>query len=486
MRGSIFFKLLGILIITGALVNFMVYLSIRYFASTVPFKKDMIESFSGENLKRYIAEIGQPPNIEVMKKIAAQLECEIRIEKGEQTWMTKDDLPSIETIERRQRREGEDHPGGGFHFGHHSPPPGDQALEIDRGPPPGDEDNNDEEPSFHRAPPKRIPFYLDIFRKEPPAPAITMKSGDHRYAFFLPDRRPFAGKYMRFLFPFMLLLTFLIASAFFAIRFILMPLKTLMKGVEEVANGNLEHRVTVAGGDEFSLLGASFNNMVSRIKETMEAKERLLIDISHELQSPLTRMKLAIELMREDKAKDRLKTNLKDIETMVAEILESARLDSSTGSLQIQKIDARQLIREFLYHYETLNAPVFYGSEETALIAEMDPSRIIIVIRNLIENALKYADNNQKRVDVRVFEEQGNLRVEVQDNGSGIPEEEIPKIFEPFYRIDKSRARATGGYGLGLSLCKRIVDAHQGAIGIVSGERGTTVWFTIPKKAAAA
>lgn len=464
VRGSIFLKLFGILILTGVLVNSLVYFALKYFATQNPIKRDMFETFREENLNAFVVQIGFPPDLEKMRFIAESTDAEIRVESGDQVWETADDLVPLKEIEQHQRREREERRKRKG-FGGHPPHDGFEGGPMMRGPPPG----------------RRIPVFFDFFSKSPPPPAIIITRKDAKYGFFLPDRRDFAGRYGKLMLPLLLLVTFLIGSGFFAIRYILLPINSLMKGVDAVAQGDLEYRVAVRGGAEFATLGDAFNRMVGRIKETMEAKERLLIDVSHELQSPLARMKLAIELMKDDKSKERLKINLKDIETMVAEILESARLDTSIGALTIQKTNVYHLIKEFLYVYETMGSPVYWESQETDLQAMIDPSRFIIVLRNLIENALKYADNAQKRVDIRLENLGDSFRVDVKDNGQGIETEEIPKLFEPFYRIDKSRTRATGGYGLGLSLCKRIVDAHQGEIGISSDASGTTVWFTLPK-----
>lgn len=457
-RGSIFFKLFGILIITGLLMNFLVYFALKYFSSPSPIKHDMFETFREENLREYMAEIGSPPDMRKMKAIARQTDSEIRVEAGKEIWTTSEDTVPLEEVEAHQKREREDR------LAREEENP-NITMPYIRGRPPG----------------KRIPVFFDFFAKRPPPPAIIISENGIKYGFFLPDRRDFLGRFGKLIVPLLLLLTFLIGSGFFAIRYILLPVNSLMKGVEAVAAGNLEYRVSVSGGTEFATLGDSFNRMVERIKETMEAKERLLIDVSHELQSPLARMKLAIELMKEEKSKERLKVNLKDIETMVAEILESARLDSSTGALSIQKTDVFRTITELLYVYETMGLPVFFTTRESELIAMIDPARFIIVLRNLIENALKYADSDNKRVEIRLAAAADKFRIEVIDNGRGIEVKEVNKLFEPFYRIDKSRTRATGGYGLGLSLCKRIVDAHRGDIGIQSDSTGTTVWFELPK-----
>ncbi len=483
MRGSIFVKLFSILIVTGILLNVLLYFTLRFFVAQSPIKRDLFETFREENLKSFVLQIGSPPNVNAMNHIAEANEVDIRIEGNGQVWQTNDELPSLRQVERHQKREHKDRKN---QLEERDPHPED--LQGDKDP---DLDTPDMKvvspgPKIWRGPPphKRIPLFFDLFSPGPPRPAFIIKHDQLKFGFFLPDNRDFFGRYGKLIVPLLLVLSFLLASAFFAIRYVLLPLNALLRGVEAVAQGDLESRVNVRGSTEFERVAEAFNNMVSRIKETIEGKERLLIDVSHELQSPLARMKLAVELMKEEKTKERLKLNLKDLESMVSEILESARLDSSTGSLSLQKTDLNHLIKDFLYVYELMGTPVEWQESSIPVVAEIDPSRLIIVLRNLIENALKYADSEQKRVSLSLSEDkvQGHIRIEVSDNGSGIEAQELSRIFDPFYRVDKSRTRNTGGYGLGLSLCKRIVDAHRGTIGIESSNQGTKVWFTLPKE----
>lgn len=448
MKSSIFLKLLGILVVTAITVNLLVYAGFRFFLNNDPLSKEILETFQQANLENLAEEIGFPPDPARMKEVAERTRAEIRIESGSQVWQTSDDLPKL----RDHGRVG---------------PFRDFAREAP--------------PRPHRPPP--VPQFLDFFGHSPPRLMLVVSFQEARYGFFPPDIRNFAGRYQRFLFPFLLLLTFMIGSSFFAIRIVLSPLRSLLKGVNAIAEGQWEHKVSVRGRDEFSELASSFNRMVATIKETLEAKERLLLDVSHELQSPLARMKMAIELMHEEKAKERLKTNLRDIETMVAEILESARLDSSPGSLQLRKTDLRKNLEDFLEVYRMMDAPVHLHAEPGPLFAEVDAARFVIVMRNLLDNALKHADARDKRVDISLQEEGENFRIEVKDNGLGIPAEDIPHLFDPFYRVDKSRNRQTGGYGLGLSLCKRIVDAHGGTIEISSASDGTRLSLLWPKSA---
>jgi signal transduction histidine kinase len=454
-RGSIFFKLFGILILTGVLLNALFYFAFTFFARDDPFPTDLLEAFRAENLSAFVIQIGNPPDLQKMRFIAANTGAQIRIETGTKVWQTQEGLMPIRELEMRQRTERRRR----RQLRRLNP----QAQDV--------------------IPETQMPTLFDIFKAAPAPAAFIVKENGAKYAFYMPDQRSFAGRYSKVMTLLMLVLTFLIASAYFAIHYILLPLNSLIRGVHAVGAGDLAYRVPVKGGTEFAELGASFNLMVERIKETLEAKERLLIDVSHELQSPLARMKLAIELMGQEKAKDRLKSSLKDLEAMVAEILESARLDSSSGSLAIQTARVDSLIREFLDVYELMNSPVHLHTSETELLARIDPSRFIVVMRNLIENALKHADTESrpKRVDVYLSSDPKDLMVEVKDNGRALATDEMHRIFEPFYRLDKSRARATGGYGLGLSLCKRIVDAHGGRIGIRSDDSGTTVWFSLPR-----
>lgn len=116
-------------------------------------------------------------------------------------------------------------------------------------------------------------------------------------------------------------------------------------------------------------------------------------------------------------------------------------------------------------------------------IAEVDIERIQIVFRNILENAIRYSDKESNPIEISIVDTKESVEVRIKDDGVGIPNEHVSNIFEPFYRVDTSRSKRTGGYGLGLSLCKKIMDAHKGSIEIKNNSKnGITVYLKFPKR----
>jgi signal transduction histidine kinase len=205
----------------------------------------------------------------------------------------------------------------------------------------------------------------------------------------------------------------------------------------------------------------------------------LLLDVSHELKTPLTRLKVALEL-----GKDNLPTvvrrNVGEMETMVSELLETARLDSGPGSLNLMPMDLAALVREMAMAFPDTKPGIRLGDAPDRLPLVADAKRVQTVLRNLIENALKYSGHQDRPVEVSCGSSGDRIVLRVEDHGQGIPASDLEAVFEPFYRVDKSRAKGTGGYGLGLSLCRKILAAHGGGIELQSEEgKGTkvTAWF---------
>jgi signal transduction histidine kinase len=279
----------------------------------------------------------------------------------------------------------------------------------------------------------------------------------------------------------LVLLTVILAGAFFVIRYILRPVKWLNTGVQEVSRGNLKHRVPLKKSDELRDLASAFNNMTARIRDMLHTKEQLLLDVSHELRTPLTRMKVALEFLENSQAKQNLQADLEEMEKMVSEILETARRQHKYENLKKQPTILVDLLKQTLAVFE--NQPP--GIEMVEVAPEMnvavDPQQIKTVFENVLNNAIKYSQPESEPIQVSCKSRESFAVVRITDKGIGIPEAELAHIFEPFYRVDKSRAKDTGGYGLGLSLCKTIMEAHDGRIEVQSRpEKGTTVSLFFP------
>lgn len=276
-------------------------------------------------------------------------------------------------------------------------------------------------------------------------------------------------------------LTLILILCYLAIRRILRPLRWISAGVSEVRHGNLNHRVRIRGNDELTDLAVSFNEMTAELRAMIEKKEHLLRDVSHELRSPLTRMRVAVEMLEDKDMKSELLQDLEAMEKMVATILETARENHLSRDMQISKVDLEPLLKSVTANYQGTPPGLRYHSTGKPQICMADYKALVTVFTNLIENGLKYSDENDNPVEIVIATRKEFIEVIIKDSGCGIADSELPYIFEPFYRVDRSRSKKSGGFGLGLSLCKTIIEALGGKIKAASNPgRGTSVTVTLP------
>jgi signal transduction histidine kinase len=275
----------------------------------------------------------------------------------------------------------------------------------------------------------------------------------------------------------------ILLGAYLMIRRILRPVKLLDIGVKELSRGNLKHRVPVTKSDELGQLSQAFNGMTQRLHEILTAKEQLLRDVSHELRSPLTRMKVALEFVKEEQTRSLIQSDIEEMEEMITHILETARIHHDHSRLNLQDIDLIKLINDVAAIYGHQKPGVAFSGTRSSLPCRVDPEQIKIVLKNVLDNAIKYSREDSEAVQISVDVQNGRAIIEIEDSGIGIEPEALVYIWEPFYRADKSRSRDTGGYGLGLSLCKTIIEAHGGTIDIRSTPgKSTTVSLAIPSE----
>jgi signal transduction histidine kinase len=279
------------------------------------------------------------------------------------------------------------------------------------------------------------------------------------------------------------LLTLILTGAFLSIRWILRSVRLLDHGVREVSQGNLKHQLPLKGSVEMRDLAAAFNDMTERIRDMLRTKEQLLLDISHELRSPLTRMKVALEFLPQGQARESITNDVIEMETMINEILETARMHHLHGKLTLEPINLVHLLSEILPGFEQQPPGVVLEDSPREIVVHVDQDQIKTVFKNILTNAIKFSNPDGESVIISLKVESPDIVVRIADKGIGIPQDELPFIFEPFYRVDKSRAKATGGYGLGLSLCKTIMQAHGGKIDVESTPNiGTTITLYFPEK----
>jgi len=279
----------------------------------------------------------------------------------------------------------------------------------------------------------------------------------------------------------LLVVSLILSGAYLMIRKVLKPVARLKEGVRQVGEGNLNHTVAVKGRDELRDLAEAFNEMTGRIKAMLDSKERLLLDVSHELRSPLTRVGVALEFIPDGQAKESIRADLEEMTHMISTILDTARSHHVHSDVRLSSGDLIPLLRASVADVDDQPPGVDATGLPAELVCRLDSSKMAIVFRNVLENALKYSAEDSPPVEVTVERRPPFAVVRIRDFGVGIPEAELEAVLEPFYRVDKSRSRRTGGFGLGLSLCKTIMDAHGGKIEISSSPgHGTSVSLSIP------
>ena len=251
-----------------------------------------------------------------------------------------------------------------------------------------------------------------------------------------------------------LLLLLVTAMVYGAVRHLIGPLRELAVGAEAFGRGDLAHRVPVYHHDEIGHLAHRFNVMASDIQAMLDGKRALLLAISHELRSPLTRARLHAEMVEDGPSKTELLGELVQMRDLITSLLETERLGSGHRALHVGDTDLGDLALE----HEQPGVALQIDADLPPL--QLDRTRVQLLLRNLVHNALRHNDPANGAVQVSVRRVSTGVRLAVRDHGAGVPPHVLPRLGQPFYRPDEARTRDSGGVGLGLSLCRLIADAH--------------------------
>ncbi len=272
----------------------------------------------------------------------------------------------------------------------------------------------------------------------------------------------------------------IVAVLYFVILKIFSPIKTIHVGVQRIGNGEVSHRLSVSRHDEFGLLSQSINKMADNIEQMLDAKRQMLLAISHELRTPITRTKLALSMFDDEVNQDSIAEDMDEMESLIEELLESERLRSNHAALDFQRVNVNEIIYQVQGRFFD-KAPLVMTLDANLPEVEVDASRIGLAVKNVIKNAITASLSPDDKVMISTSVRDNCVAVSVTDLGRGIEPEAIPHLTEPFYRPDRSRQRKTGGCGIGLHLIKAILDAHHGQLQIESDVgRGTTVTLLLP------
>ncbi len=281
------------------------------------------------------------------------------------------------------------------------------------------------------------------------------------------------------------LLLLFTALAYRRVRRLLRPLDDIRAGALRFGAGDFAQPIAVRRThhpDELGELAGTINTMAADIQQMLDAKRSLLLAISHELRSPLTRARLNTELLPET---DELQTNrealLRDLALMrdlITDLLESERLSARHAALHREAVDLKALAQEVV---SGLGQEVQQDIADDLPLLHLDATRMRLLLSNLIDNALRHSvDSSQAPLLRLLATKPGGVQLSVRDYGAGVPPEQLPRLAQAFYRPDAARTRDDGGVGLGLYLCKLVAQAHEGEFTIANASPGLVITVTLP------
>ncbi len=417
LRGSVFGKLLAIMLTMA--VSMLVLVSSFFAWVMVPALNRSIEPIVDDYVHRVAA---TQPTLEDAKRLSQRFDLDVRYEGPDGQWSTSESLPPIKDVTLS----------------------GGEWLLGGRG--------------YHTA----------------PAP------NGGTYLFYWSFRRKTYAAHHALLILLLALIGGTVITAHLVIRRLLRPLRSLGDGVARLSAGELDVVLPAPTRDEFGALTNAFNEMVERVRTMIRARDQLLLDVSHELRSPLTRMRVAVELLPEGEDRANMTADIIEMEEMIAELLELERLRDGRG-IRTTPQNLTLIVRDVVASFQDRPPGVRIVSIPHDIVVEIDPEKIRTVLRNLVDNAIKYALPDSGPVEVSAACDDARVVLRVSDDGPGIPEEDRATIFDPFFRVNRSRSKTPPGYGLGLSICKRIVEAHGGTIEVRNkNPRGTIFEITLP------
>jgi signal transduction histidine kinase len=281
-----------------------------------------------------------------------------------------------------------------------------------------------------------------------------------------------------------------ILLTFFLSRRILAPVKTLTSATERLGRGDFSQRVKIKDKGELGELAKAFNTMASDLERAEKLRQNMVADVAHELRTPLSNLQGYLEAIHDGVIKPDAKAmrSLGEEATLLSRLVDDLQdlslAEAGKLKLNCRIEDASELINQTVAAVKaratTKGISLSIELPDKLPSVNIDSHRISQVLRNLLENAITHTAENGV-ITVTAKQSGGWVEVSVTDNGEGIPAKDIPNIFERFYRVDKSRDRATGGTGLGLTIAKRLVEAHGGKIKAQSQlGKGSRFSFTIP------
>lgn len=439
-------RLLGVFLLTA-----LVYGFVSRYAVELVLDRDYLREVVGAHISLHTAyfltDLGSPPDIERAREIADTNPLDIRIQGPGVDWTSDPDFPDAEVMK--------------FETSDLFDRVRENLLAA------SDQNRQLEDVGFARYQDHSfVKIEIDGYRITLASPPIAVIPGPS-------FATPIIG----------LISILVLAGCFFAVTWLVRPIQWIKEGAERIGQGDLDYRIPKVRRDDLGELTVDINRMADDVQGMLEAKQQMLLAISHELRSPLTRTKVALELLDDNEQKQSILDDIDEMERLITDLLESERLNTRHSALQRSTVDLAELVRgvveaDFAGERERLELslpadPVLYAADET---------RLRLLVKNLVENALCYAPVGGDPVTLTVECADDTIAISVSDHGPGMSPEQVERATEPFYRADPARCRDTGGFGLGLYLCRRIAEAHGGSLEISSTlGRGTQVVLRLPR-----
>lgn len=329
--------------------------------------------------------------------------------------------------------------------------------------------------------PEELSSQKVIFRGSLPVTFADGRGGTVDYVVPMRGPRPHFGPN----FPLLITLILFVVgvTSILTARALTKPLARLAQVARDFGAGKLDARARMNRSDELGEMARTFDDMADRIAALLLAEKELLANVSHELRTPLARIRVALDLANEADPRDAVESlgdiaeDLAELERLVDDVLAAARLalddgPSSTSGLPIRRepLELGALIDKSMTKFRGAhpNRPLREHIEADLPPIRGDAILLRRVVDNLLDNAHKYTEDGSEPIAIVARRESDGVTIEVQDRGVGVAEDDVKRVFEPFFRADRSRTRSTGGLGLGLALSRRVVEAHGGTIAFES------------------
>ena len=265
-----------------------------------------------------------------------------------------------------------------------------------------------------------------------------------------------------------------IVGLYFFISMYLRPVQLMKNRIESLEAGDLKSKIDILGEDELADLSNSMNQLIEDINVLLENKHQLLLEVSHELRSPLARMQLLIAMIPKHKNIDKLKEEINFLEGLISNLLLSDRLSLPYSKLDLKKYSTQDIVNKVIDMFPLKKKRIKIHNHIPDEKVIVDETKFTLALRNLLDNAIKYSHKDQD-IELTIVKND-NLEFHVKDNGIGVPKENITKLTEPFYQANQTVS--TKGFGLGLTICKKIIESHNGQL-VIESEEGKGSLFIL-------